>query len=448
MFKKFTNGCIALVQKFLPDAFLFAVILTIIVFILGMFMTGQSPLAMIQHWGNGFWALLAFSMQMALVVVTGFVLADTKIVKRFLDKLASIPKSPKGAIYMVSVVSLIAMFINWGFGLVVGPLFAKRLAKKVKGVDYRLLIATGYASIANWHGGISGSIPLKMATGGLEKETAGALLTAIPTSQTIFSHWNLILQLAILIIIPFVNRAMHPDPEHTIAVDPKLLEEDVPVRKQKSEMTPAERVESSFVLSWIIGVGGVAYIVWHFATKGFDLNLNIVNFIFLFAAIILHGNPRDFLDSIERAARGVGGVILQFPFYAGIMGMMVGKNADGISVAAIMSNAFVSIATPKTFPLYTYLSAGIVNFFVPSGGGQWAVQAPIMMPAGASLGVNPAITGMAIAWGDAWTNLIQPFWALPSLAIAKLGARDIMGYCIIDMIVVGVLTVLTFLFLV
>ncbi|MDN5299389.1 MAG: short-chain fatty acid transporter [Clostridiales bacterium] len=448
MFKKLTNGCIALVQKYLPDAFLFAVILSIIVFVLGIFMTGQTPMAMVQHWGNGFWSLLSFSMQMALVVVTGFVLADTKVVKRFLDKLAGIPKSPKGAIYMVSVVSLIAMFINWGFGLVVGPLFAKRLAKRVKGVDYRLLIATGYASIANWHGGISGSIPLKMASGGLEAETAGALTVAIPTSQTIFSHWNLIIQLAILIIIPLVNRAMHPDPEHTVEVDPRLLEDDVVIRKGKSEMTPAERMESSMVLSMIIGVGGLAYIIWHFTTKGFDLNLNIVNFIFLFSAILLHGNPKDFLDSINRAARGVGGVILQFPFYAGIMGMMIGKNAEGVSVAIIMSNAFVAISTPMTFPLYTYLSAGVVNFFVPSGGGQWAVQAPIMMPAGASLGVNPAITGMAIAWGDAWTNLIQPFWALPSLAIAGLGARDIMGYCIIDLFVVGVITVLGFIFLV
>jgi len=448
MFKKFTNGCIALVQKYLPDAFLFAVILTIIVFVLGMGMTSQSPMAMIQHWGNGFWALLSFSMQMALVIVTGFVLADTKIVKNLLDKLAGIPKTPGAAIYMISVVSLIAMFINWGFGLVIGPLFAKRLARRVKGVDYRLLIATGYASICNWHGGISGSVPLKMASGGLEAETGGALLNAIPTSQTIFSHWNLIIQLVILIVIPLVNRAMHPDPEHTVVIDPKLLEDEIAPAKSKSDMTPAEKVESSFILSWIIGAGGFAYIIWHFATKGFDLNLNIVNFIFLFSAIILHGNPRDFLDSINRAARGVGGVILQFPFYAGIMGMMIGKNAEGVSVAIIMSNTFVAISTPTTFPLFTYLSAGIVNFFVPSGGGQWAVQAPIMMPAGASLGVDPAVTGMAIAWGDAWTNLIQPFWALPALAIAGLGARDIMGYCIIDLIVVGVITVAGFIFLV
>ncbi|SDY67382.1 short-chain fatty acids transporter [Proteiniborus ethanoligenes] len=448
MFKKFTNGCIALVQKYLPDAFLFAVILTIIVFVAGMITTGQAPVDMIRHWGGGFWSLLGFAMQMALVVVTGYVLADTKPVKKALDKLACIPKTPRQAIWFISFVSLIAMFINWGFGLVIGPLFARRLSKKIKGVDYRLLIASAYASIANWHGGISGSIPLKMATGGLEAETAGALTAAIPITETIFAPWNLIMQIAILIIIPLVNSAMHPDPKDVVSLDTSLLEEEVAVAKDKSLMTPAERVENSPILSMIIGIGGLAYIVYWFATKGFNLDLNIVNFIFLFLGIILHGNPRNFLDSVEGSVKGAAGVLIQFPFYAGIMGMMVGANPEGVSLAKIISDGFVSIATPKTFPLLSYLSAGIVNFFVPSGGGQWAVQAPIMMPAGAALGVNPAVTGMTIAWGDAWTNLIQPFWALPALGIAGLGARDIMGYCIIDLIVVGVITCAGFLFLV
>lgn len=449
MFKKFTNACVTLVQKYLPDAFLFAVILTILVFGLGIFLTQQTPLDMIKHWGNGFWGLLAFSMQMALVLVTGFILADTIPVKKGLDKLATIPKTPGGAIYVVTIVSLLAFFVNWGFGLVIGPLFAKRLVKKVKGVDYRLLIATSYASIAVWHGGISGSIPLKMASGGIEAETAGIITGAIPISQTVFSKWNLIIQLAIFIIIPLVNRAMHPSPDKVIAIDPRLLEDDVTEHNiDKSKMTPAERVENSPILSWIIGAGGVVFILYWFATEGFDLNLNIVNFIFLFVGIILHGNPRNFLDSVARAAKGAGGVIIQFPFYAGIMGMMTGAGDAGLSLAQLMSNGFVAISTPKTFPLFSYLSAGVVNFFVPSGGGQWAVQAPIMMPAGAALGVDPAVTGMAIAWGDAWTNLIQPFWALPALGIAGLGARDIMGYCIVDLIVVGIITCLGFLILV
>lgn len=449
MFKKFTNGCVNLVQKYLPDAFLFAVILTIIVFVLGIFLTHQTPLAMIAHWGNGFWTLLAFSMQMALVVVTGFVLADTKPVKKGLDKIAEIPKTPTAAIYVVSFVSILAMFVNWGFGLVVGPLLAKRVVKKIKNVDYRLLIASAYSSIAVWHGGISGSIPLKLASGGLEAETAGALTHAVPTTQTIFSSWNLIIQLALLIAMPLVNRAMHPEKDKVVTIDTSLLEEEeVVVTRDKSEMTPAEKLENSPILSWIIGIGGIVFIIYHFANRGFDLNLDIVNFIFLFVAILLHGTPRNLLDSINNAVKGVGGIMLQFPFYAGIMGMMVGANNAGVSLATLMSDGFVAISTPKTFPLWSYLSAGLVNFFVPSGGGQWAVQAPIMMPAGLKLGVDPAVTAMAISYGDAWTNLIQPFWALPALGIAGLGARDIMGYCIVNLIVCGIITGAAFLVLV
>lgn len=450
MFRKLTNGCVKLVQKYLPDAFLFAVILTVIVFLLGIFCTGQTPMAMVLHWGNGFWALLAFSMQMALILVTGHTLASTPVIDKFLDKMASKPKTPGGAILLVTFISGIAMFVNWGFGLIIGPLFAKKLARRVKGVDYRLLIASAYSTIAVWHAGISGSIPLKLAgAANLAKQTAGAVTEAVPTTQTIFSPWNLVISVVVIVVLPFVNKAMHPKGDNVVTIDPKLLEaeEQQAATLDRSQMTPADKLENSVIISMIVGAMGLVYIVYHFATKGFDLNLNIVNFIFLFLGIILHGTPRRFLDAIKQAAQGVGGIILQFPFYAGIMGMMVGANAAGFSLAGLMSNGFVAISTPKTFPLFTYLSAGIVNFFVPSGGGQWAVQAPIMMPAGAQLGVPAAKTGMAIAWGDAWTNLIQPFWALPALGLAKLGAKDIMGFCLVDLIVVGIITCVGFLIL-
>ena len=167
---------------------------------------------------------------------------------------------------------------------------------------------------------------------------------------------------------------------------------------------------------------GMSYILYYLISYGFSLNLNTVNFVFLFLGIILHGTPGRFLNVVSIAVKGTAGIIIQFPFYAGIMGMMLGSNADGLSFAGVISNWFVNVSNTTTFPLFTFLSAGVVNFFVPSGGGQWAVQAPIMMPAGAELGVDAAKTAMAIAWGDAWTNMIQPFWALPALGIAGLGA--------------------------
>lgn len=437
MFKKFTNACVTLVNKYLPDPFLFAVILTFIVVFLGLALTGQGPMDMVKHWGNGFWALLAFSMQMVLVLVTGSAMAQAPAIKKVLQTIGSTAKSPASAVMITVFVGLVACWINWGFGLIIGALLAKEMARQVKGVDYRLLIAAGYSGMVVWHGGLSGSIPLTISSASGLAATGGALTEAVPTSLTIFSYWNLIITAVILIVMPFVVKAMHPEADKTVVVDPALLKD--PDAKQYLAKTPAEKMENSKILWGLVTLMGFAYIVFHFMTKGFDLNLNIVNFIFMFVGILLHGTLRRYIDAVIEAAKGASGIILQFPFYAGIMGMMTGLNADGASLAGVISNGFVSISTATTFPLFTFLSAGIVNFFVPSGGGQWAVQGPIMMPAGLELGVAPAKTAMAIAWGDAWTNMIQPFWALPALGIAGLGARDIMGYCVITLIVTGVI---------
>jgi short-chain fatty acids transporter len=272
----------------------------------------------------------------------------------------------------------------------------------------------------------------------LKKVTAGSVTEAVPITDTIFSMYNIIICLAILVIFPIVCAKMHPSPEDTVSIDPKLLEDDN-IRSEVKPSTPAEKMEHSRLLSLIIGAIGLVYIFFFFAKNGFNLNLNIVNTIFLILGIILHGTPLNYVKAVEEAAKGAAGIILQFPFYAGIMGMMTGANADGVSLASVISNFFVNIATVRTFPLFTFWSAGIVNFFVPSGGGQWSVQGPIMLPAARELGVDPGLAAMGIAWGDAWTNLLQPFWALPALGLAKLGARDIMGYCVITLLVSGII---------
>lgn len=205
-------------------------------------------------------------------------------------------------------------------------------------------------------------------------------------------------------------------------------------------MTPAERLENSRIISLLAGILGLVFLFYYFATKGFNLNLDIVNFLFLFLGILFHGTPKQFLEAVLNAVKGASGIIIQFPFYAGIMGMMT---ASGL--AAVMSEAFVSISNDYTFHFFTFLSAGLVNFFVPSGGGQWAVQAPIMLEAAQSMGASIPKTAMAVAWGDAWTNLIQPFWALPALAIAGLKAKDIMGFCVLTLLVSGVIISIGFL---
>ncbi|WP_353093727.1 short-chain fatty acid transporter [Tissierella praeacuta] len=449
MFKKFTNACVTMVQKYLPDAFIFAIFLTILTLLLGVIFTGQGIIEMIGHWGTGVWSLLAFSMQMVLVLVTGHTLASSAPIKKLLRKLAGIAKTPTQAIILVSFISAIGCWINWGFGLVIGALLSKELARQVDDVDYRLLIASAYSGFLVWHGGISASIPLTLATDAAANaaQTAGAVTETISTSQTIFSPLNLIISFVLIFTLPLINKAMHPDKKNTIVVDKsKLIENEDDELFNKND-TPADKMENSKVINLIIFAISMVYIVMYFIEKGFDLNLNIVNLIFLTFGILFHRTPRRFIHAIGEAVKGASGIILQFPFYAGIMGMMTGNNIDGISLGSVISNWFVSISTARTFPLYTFWSAGIVNFFVPSGGGQWAVQAPIMMPAGLELGVSAAKTGLAISWGDAWTNMIQPFWALPALGIAGLGARDIMGYCLIDLIYSGIIISLAFLIL-
>ncbi len=429
-----------IMQRYLPDPFLFVIILTFAVFGLGLIFTDSGPYQMVQHWGNGFWGLLVFSMQMVLVLVTGHVLASSQFFKKGLGALASTAKSPGQAIMIVTVVSMIASLINWGFGLVIGALFAKELAKKVKNVDYRLLIASAYSGFIVWHGGISGSIPLTIATSGHFSEE---MIGVISTDQTIFAGFNLLIVLAIFLVLPFINRFMMPSKDETIAVDPALLQDDVQAAAlEKGAMTPAERLENSRIISLLIGIFGLVFLFYYFATNGFKLNLDIVNFLFLFLGILFHGTPKQFLEAVVNAVKGASGIIIQFPFYAGIMGMMT---ASGL--AAVMSEGFVSISNEFTFHFFAFLSAGLVNFFVPSGGGQWAVQAPVMLEAAKALDVSIPKTAMAVAWGDAWTNLIQPFWALPALAIAGLKAKDIMGYCVLTLLVSGAVISLGLLFL-
>lgn len=420
-----------IVQRYLPDAFLFAVILTFVVFIMGIFITKSSPLEMVQYWGDGFWDLLEFSMQMALIVVTGYVLANTPVVKTLLHKISSLAKSPAQAIILVTIVASVASLINYGFGLVVGALLAIQIVKRVPSVDYRLLVASAYSGFLLWHGGLSASIPLLIATPGhfLEEEIA-----TIPVTETIFSSFNLFIVFALLITLPFLNRMLLKSREGLEIQNPIIdfAETDAIEQKDaedKANVVPSDYLENSQFISILIGLLGLVYVIYHFYANGFDLNINIVNLMMLFLGVVLHRTPRRFLHSVGEAVRNVGGIIVQFPFYAGIMGMMV---ASGLSES--MSLWFISISNEFTYPLFAFISAGIVNFFVPSGGGQWAVQGPIMVPAGIEIGVDTAKTAMAVAWGDAWTNMIQPFWALPLLAIAGLKVKDIMGFCVIILI--------------
>ncbi len=416
-----------LMERWLPDPFIFVIVLTLVAALAAILSEGTSPAALVQMWGDGFWSLLQFAMQMLLVLVTGYILASSPPVRRGLARIARLASSPGTAILLVSVVSLAASWLNWGFGLVVGAIFAREVARQIR-VDYRLLIATAYSGFVIWHGGLSGSIPLTIAT---EGHFTADQIGVIGTDQTIFSGWNLAIVLAVLVVVPLVNRLMLPLEHEKVIVDPDRLAgegEDRP----PLEPTPAQRLENSPILMWAIGLPGLAWLVMYFLQGG-GINLNVVNFLFLFLGILFHGTARSLLLALDKAVRGGAGIVIQFPFYAGIMAIMTGSG-----LAASMSEWFVSISTAQSLPFWSFISAGIVNIFVPSGGGQWAVQAPVMLPAAQALGADIPRVAMGVAWGDAWTNLLQPFWALPMLGIAGLKARDIMGFCVVQLLFTGV----------
>ncbi len=429
MFRLLTRGSVRLVERYLPDPYIFVLLLTIIAAIAAMTVQQTGPVELMRMWGDGFWGLLNFAMQMLLVLLTGHMLASTPLVKSWLRKLASTADSAGGAIILVTVVSLIASWINWGFGLVVGALFAKEIARQVR-VDYKLLVASAYSGFIIWHGGLAGSVPLTIAT---EGHFAQDDMGIISTSDTIFAFFNIAIVVVLFVIVPLVNRLMLPPEQESVYVDPKLLEEPI----EDDTLTthrPADKLENSRIIAWIVGFAGIAYLFDYYVVRGSGLNLNVINFTFLMLAAVLHGTPRRLLAALAEAIKGGGGTVIQFPFYAGIMAIMIQSG-----LAATLSEWLISFATATTLPFWTFLSAGLVNMFVPSGGGQWAVQSPVVIHAAQALDADLARSAMAVAWGDAWTNMLQPFWALPVLAIAGLKAKDIMGYCLIQLIISGVI---------
>ena len=427
MLNKVASPFTKLVERYLPDPFIFVIMLTIITLGIASLATPATTLEVITSWGSGFWNLLSFAMQMLLVLVTGYMLASTSLISKLLTKLATLANTAPKAIILVTFISLLASWLNWGFGLVIGALFAKAIAKQTR-VDYRLLVASAYSGFVVWHGGLAGSVPLTIASDG---HFSQATMGIIGTEQTLFAGFNIAILIGLFIIMPLVNRYMLPNEKDSVYIDPLLLKNTL---ADKVTITrPAQHLEQSKLLGMGIGLLGLAYLGYYFFIAGGGLNLNSVIALFLFMAITLHQTPHNVLNSLQQAIPSGAGIVIQFPFYAGIMAVMVDTG-----LAQQISKGFIAIADADSLPFYSFISAGVVNMFVPSGGGQWAVQAPIVIPAAQELGADMARVAMAVAWGDAWTNLIQPFWALPVLAIAGLKAKDIMGFCVVQLIITGV----------
>ena len=340
----------------------------------------------------------------------------------------------------LGTVAAVASLITWGLGLVVGGLLAREVAAqgRERGIRFHfpMLVAAGFAGFVVWHMGYSGSGPLTAATPDsfIAKQLGGPL----STSETTFSSWNMIATVATIVLVAFSLYLVAPRGNDKIVELVQDAREEL-VAVDDEVTTPADRLDASRLPTLLLGAMLLAYLVIHFSTGG-TLTLDIVNWSFLALILVLVRSPFELMALTKHAASNVGEILLQFPLYAGILGIMTGTG-----LIQVLSDVFVSISKQQTFGVLAFLSAGLVNFFVPSGGGQFAVQAPIMLTAAAELGVDPAIPIMAVAYGDQWTNMIQPFWALPLLAIAGLKMRDILGYTTIVLVASGIVFAATLL---
>ncbi|MGB5523500.1 MAG: TIGR00366 family protein [Polyangiales bacterium] len=407
-------------ERWVPDPFVLALALTSIALVGGFALSG-SVATVLQGWYSGFSStpLLAFALQMCLILVTGQALASSPPVQRAVRAVARVPKRTPEAAGLVALIACLTGLIQWGLGAVVAAFWGREIAQSAaedeRPMDIPVLGAAAYAGLAVWHGGLSGSAPLKAAE---SAQFTQGTMQSIPVSETLFSSLNLVVSGGLLILLPLMCIALAPK---------SALVPEVPAVPVVASQRGQRSLLGLFVGSaaaFLVGYG------WVRGEVAFDLNS--VNLFFLALALAAHGSIRSFLDSVSDGARGAGAIIVQFPLYFGILGVM---QASGMIER--LSSAMASVASTTTFPLLTFLSAGLVNFFVPSGGGQWALQSDVLLTSAAALDLDSARTVMAFAYGDEWTNLLQPFWALPLLAITGLKARQIAGYTAILAIGMG-----------
>lgn len=422
----------------MPSPFVFAILLSYIVFLGGVVFQQQRPTAMVDYWFTGFWDLLEFTIQIVLVLVTGYVLAYHPSVRRAIGWLIRLPNSGKQAVVLVGVISMIVAWVQWGLGLIVGAVLAREMGRAANDrgipVHYPLLCVAGYMGLGlTWHWGLAGSAPLMMNTPGNLFIEKGIVDGLISTSQTIFSSYSLLLTVLGIIYAAIALYLLSPTPENSTGITEYVEEGQLSTSttndteaeiQEEPAQTIGDSLNSSRLIGGVIAVTGVGFTAWTFIQDGLGaLNLNVVNFAFLTIGLSLYMRPDVYESEFKEAVGSASGIILQFPFYAGIIGMM---NGSGLSVE--IARALVSLSTPETFPAIAWITAGFINFFVPSGGGEWTVVGEIVLNAGNQLGVPPGQTIVAYAVGDAHTNLLQPFWALPLLGITGIRARDMFGY--------------------
>jgi len=450
-------------RKLFPSTFSIAIALTVITFILALWLTttvdfsgsvsafyqdvatdplstsGNHFLQLLGFWYKGMWnpGLLAFAIQMMLILVLGYVLASTAVFRKLMFRLLVLCSSTAKSAFLVTLITLLVSLFNWGLGLIFGAIFARKVGEYASSrnrmMNYPLVAAAGYSGLMVWHGGISGSAPLKVAEQGHFLALVGKDIPAIDMGQTTFSTMNILIALVLLIVLPAVMYWIGRKNEKTISPAFRLPAPASERLEEQSGLPPlagAERIDYSRIAGIGLGIALLAVAAYKAVLAGaFSvLDPNYLNFILLGFCLLFSGTIAGFLKRVGEAMEASAGILIQFPLYFGIMGIM---KYSGL--VALFSESLINISTVATFPLFTFISAALVNIFVPSGGGQWVVQGPIIVEAAQNLGASLPKAVMALAYGDQVTNMLQPFWALPLLGITGLKPKDILPYTLLLM---------------
>ncbi len=444
---RFTDLSVRYVEKWMPDPYLFAVILTLLVVgLIFAFVPGASLGGVVDGWYKGVWGegnIFTFAMQMILILVGGYTLAEAPIVKRGLQWLASKPKNQAQGGLLCFGVAALACLVNWGLGLVVGALLARQVFARLRTVNFAYLVAAGYMGYMVWTGGLSSSIALAN-TDKLSKLNIIWTQThqLVPLSDTIFRPYSFAPMLVLAVVIGFVVHRMSPRPqESTGEADVDLeallaLDQTPAAARPGGPLTMAERLENLWILNVLVFVAGAVY----FVRSGFALNIASMVMLFFILGALFHWTPIRFIRAFTEAAKTAGPLLLQYPLYGGIIGLLGYTSHAGVNpLQTVIASAIVSHATYYTLPLLNYIASVVISLFVPSGGGHWGVQGPVAVSAAVQMGQSsPAYLGkisMSVANGEAVANMIQPFWLLPVLAIAKLNIRRVMGFTVVAFVV-------------
>ena len=430
-----TGVTVALFERWMPDPFVIAVALTLLTGLAALlFAPKGQPNTIITGWYNGIFSILAFAFQMILILVTGHALANAPPVKRGIQGLVGLAKTPNQAVVLTFLICAVASTLNWGFGLVVAAMLSREVASRMR-IDFGWLVAAAYSGWVVWATGFSSSIALTQASKGnalniIEKVTGHVT----PFGDMVFRAYTIVPTLLILIAVPIAFVLIRPREEDVVAWEPDAEGPVAATALRGDPGAPARRADRWPVLSWLLALAGLGYIVSDWVAHGVSIDLNTVIFVFLMLGIACHGAPVAYVAAVNAAARQVGSMILQYPIYGGILGIL---NATGL--AGVIAKGFVVVATAHTLPFWSYLCSLFITFLVPSGGGHWAVQGPFVIPAAVQLGASTSATAMAVAAGENVAYMLQPFFALPVVAMAGIGIQRVMGYTVVTFLVTGVI---------